>query len=253
MRIAATAARARWWRSDRAGARARSCLVDILLVGSLFAGARAAAAEPPALDIQPSLGRSPLAAVGTWSLTGAMQHARALHTATVLPNGKVLALGGVPQTMANPLATAELYDPVSATWALAAALPSARFGHSAMLLQNGLALMAGGVTMNGGDPVAAAALYNPSTDSWAATGGFGAGYLATVEEFDPAGNGGGGSWLPTASMPTPRHFLAAATVGGKVYAIGGYNMVGMAHVLATVEAFDPLASPFSLMLPLARR
>src|SRR5262245_37165526 len=43
-------------------------------------------------------------------LTGQLLTARALHTATLLPNGKVLAASGYSETLGN-LVTAELYDP----------------------------------------------------------------------------------------------------------------------------------------------
>ena len=45
-------------------------------------------------------------ATGTWSLTGRLNFARAQHTATLLPSGKVLVAGGYANA-----ATAELFDP----------------------------------------------------------------------------------------------------------------------------------------------
>src|SRR4029077_64131 len=54
---------------------------------------------------------------GTFTLTGSMSTARACFTANLLPNGQVLASGGLPTntpTSAN-LATAEVYDPVAGT------------------------------------------------------------------------------------------------------------------------------------------
>jgi hypothetical protein len=37
-------------------------------------------------------------------------------------------------------------------------------------------------------------------------------------------------------MPTARGFLAAAALGGKLYAVGGRDETGL---LATTEAYDP--------------
>ncbi len=39
-----------------------------------------------------------------------------------------------------------------------------------------------------------------------------------IEEFDPAT----GTWSPKANMPTPRENLGAATLNGRIYAIGGF-------------------------------
>ena len=47
-------------------------------------------------------------------LTGPLLTARALQTATLLPNGKVLAASGYNGTLGN-VATAELYDPTTGT------------------------------------------------------------------------------------------------------------------------------------------
>jgi hypothetical protein len=42
-----------------------------------------------------------------------MLHSRASHTATLLPDGKVLLAGGYSSSGLGPLASAELYDPSS--------------------------------------------------------------------------------------------------------------------------------------------
>jgi hypothetical protein len=46
---------------------------------------------------------------GTWTATGAMTTAREQHTATLLPNGNVLVVGGLDINY-NPLSSAELYN-----------------------------------------------------------------------------------------------------------------------------------------------
>ncbi|MHC4546426.1 MAG: Kelch repeat-containing protein, partial [Planctomycetota bacterium] len=43
--------------------------------------------------------------------------------------------------------------------------------------------------------------------------------VGTNEEYDPATN----TWAAKADMPTARQQLGVATLGGKIYAIGGYN------------------------------
>jgi N-acetylneuraminic acid mutarotase len=47
----------------------------------------------------------------SWSITGSMNHARVNHTATPLPNGQVLVVGGQFGIYLNVLASAELYTP----------------------------------------------------------------------------------------------------------------------------------------------
>ncbi len=65
------------------------------------------------------------------------------HTATLLPNGKVLVAGGMTVTL-HYLASAELYDPASGTWTATGSLATARYCHTATLLPNGKVLVAGG-------------------------------------------------------------------------------------------------------------
>ena len=81
-------------------------------------------------------------ASGTWTATGSLATARDYHTATLLPNGKVLVAGGVDNT--DVLASAELYDPASGTWTATGSLATARYYHTATLLPNGKVLVAGG-------------------------------------------------------------------------------------------------------------
>ena len=63
-------------------------------------------------------------ASGTWTATGSLATARSSHTATLLPNGKVLVAGGIDSVIA--LASAELYDPASGTWTATGSLATAR-------------------------------------------------------------------------------------------------------------------------------
>ncbi len=64
-----------------------------------------------------------------------MANARQHHTATLLPNEKVLVAGGNGSGF-NPLVSAELYDPAPGTWAGTRSMNVARFDHTATLLPN---------------------------------------------------------------------------------------------------------------------
>lgn len=71
-----------------------------------------------------------------------MATARDSHTATLLPNGKVLAVAGFG--VGGYRASAELYDPGSGTWTATGGLATARYFHTATLLPNGKVLVTGG-------------------------------------------------------------------------------------------------------------
>ncbi len=80
-------------------------------------------------------------ATGTWSVTGTLNTARSSHTATLLPNGKVLIVGGYSS---GQTASAELYDSATGTWTPTGTLAAARNSHTATLLPSGKVLVAGG-------------------------------------------------------------------------------------------------------------
>ena len=82
-------------------------------------------------------------ATGAWTATGPLTTAREQHTATLLPDGKVLVAGG-RGTNNNPLSSTELYDPATGTWSLTGNLNTGRDGHTATLLQSGKVLVAEG-------------------------------------------------------------------------------------------------------------
>src|ERR1700722_13065441 len=96
-----------------------------------------------------------------------MNNPRIYHTATLLPNGRVLVAGG-SNTGANGIASAEVYDPASGNWTATGLLNAARTGATACLLPSGKVLVAGGVGSSG--IVSSAELYNPATGLWTTTG-----------------------------------------------------------------------------------
>ena len=74
--------------------------------------------------------------------TGKMTTARSEHTATMLPNGKVLIAGG--KNAVSVLSSAEIFDPATGLFAATGNLGAARKGHTATALSDGRVLLAGG-------------------------------------------------------------------------------------------------------------
>jgi hypothetical protein len=99
---------------------------------------------------------------GSWRLAAPMPVAPLGQTATVLPDGRVLATGGKEYggPEAVHFSNAELYDPVTGTWMAIDAMAVARDGHTATLLPDGRVLIAGGEA-RGGASIDVAELYQP--------------------------------------------------------------------------------------------
>ena len=206
------------------------------------------------------------AAPGTFSSATSMAVARNQHTATLLPNGKLLVTGGWAGTV--PFSSSELYDPSTGTWSnTTGPLGAARFGHMAVMLPSGKVLVAGGQGVSFA-VLKTSELYDPATGLWSATtgslntarnqgtatllqngkvllvGGVGVGgtMLNTAEIFDPAT----GLWtFTTGNLTTARGNSAAALLpDGRVLVTGGTGSGGGA--LGTAELFDPVTGFWSV-------
>jgi N-acetylneuraminic acid mutarotase len=187
--------------------------------------------------------------------------ARHHHTATLLPNGKVLVVGGVGTS--GDLASAELYDPTSGRWTATGSLATARSAHSATLLPNGKLLVTGGSSSSG--LLASAELYDPASGTWSATGNLNvtrfhhtatllsngkvlvaAGienngtFLASTELYDPVS----GTWSFTGSLATARQDPTATLLpSGKVLIAGGAG--SSAEIFSGAELYDPASGTWS--------
>jgi hypothetical protein len=166
-----------------------------------------------------------------------MTTARRSHTATLLPTGQVLVVGG------SNLTSAELYEPATGQWGATGSMATSRESHTATLLPNGEVLVAGGIHWINFTPIrtATAELYDPSTGQWTTTGsmttarslhgatllpsglvlvagGQNSGDLASAELYDPST----GSWTATGSMNSRRSGAQATLLqDGRVLMAGG--------------------------------
>ena len=152
---------------------------------------------------------------GRFSHTGSMNAARVNHTATLLPDGRVLIVGG--DGPSGPLASVELYDPLTGKFSATAPLTTARVGHTATLLPDGRVLVAGGAD--------------------ALDDGLAANILASAELYNPVT----GTFSPAGSMATGRQFQTATLLpDGRVLIAGGADGTtpgpGMVTALALASA-----------------
>ena len=113
----------------------------------------------------------------TWRATAPMAFGRAYQNLTLLPDGTVLASGGMSTSdgtdLTKAVLPAEIWNPDTETWTTVASLTNGREYHStAMLLPDGRVLMAGGGALPGrrhrpeerGDLLAAVPLQGRAAD-----------------------------------------------------------------------------------------
>ena len=94
-----------------------------------------------------------------------MNEGRAAHTATLLPDGKVLIAGGFREecTSEISIASAEIYYPETNTFSSTGEMNEARSGHTATLLPDSQVKIVGGWGVSGRN--SSAELYDPQTAS----------------------------------------------------------------------------------------
>jgi hypothetical protein len=187
----------------------RSLAGVVLADGRVFvAGGSASAASAASQPLKTAEIYDP--GQNSFSRTGSMAEARVSPTATLLPDGRVLVVGG---SDIAPLRTAELYDPKTGTFSGTGEMHVARYQATATRLNDGTVLVVGG-------------------DDNGAQG--------SAEIYDPEK----GTFTLVASSPDPRYgHTATLLLDGRVLIVGGQS--GLYVNLSTAQAYDPKTGRFA--------
>lgn len=202
-------------------------------------------------------------ATGLFSATGTLTVARSGHSATLLPDGKVLIVGG--DVDGGVVGAIEIYDPVAGTFS-DTGLIEERSGHTTSNLSDGTLLVIGGV--DGGlfePPLQTTLIYEPTTGTLTPSGSLVTGsrdHTATILLDGTVLVAGGsfgaqsgiigraervstqtGTSTPTDSLITVRaRHSANLLADGSVLVVGGSIESGGA--VSTAERFDAPSDTF---------
>ena len=191
----------------------------------------------------------------SWEVGPKMKVWRWKHTQTLLPDGRVLIVGGTDDL--SQLTKASIFDPATGEIAAVAPMAEGRSNHAAVLLEDGRVLVAGGGKRELEDAITSAEIYDPATDSWSFAGRLseprlfpaytimsdgkvlvagGKGKLAGVDIFDPET----GTWSSTCPMSVGRSDFAGSLLSdGRVMVSGGEGN------LDSTEIYNPWTGEWS--------
>ena len=201
--------------------------------------------------------------VGSVAPAAPMLEPRSGHSATLLPDGKVLIAGGMRRNQ-DFYRSAELYDPATGKFQPTGEMSMARVGQAAVLLRSGKVLIAGGWIGHGCTD--SAELYDPATGKFTVIGKMTAkrgrpsaallangdvllaggadrgdtpGGIASAEVFHSATS----TFEPVGSMHSGRISHTATLLNdGRVLVAGGRGD----SLTATAELYDPKTKQFTL-------
>ena len=186
-----------------------------------------------------------------------LRTARAAHTATALPSGQVLVVGGMADG-GGSVASVELFDAGHNTVQEVGFLAERRAGHTATLLSDGRVLIAGGYN---GEYLASLEVFEPSAGTFRPAGSLSEGRSGHTATLMPDGRvlfvgGVGQGWTflrsaelydpetgrsePVGSMNVPREgHTSTSLADGRVLIIGGHSgRRPNVEVYASVELFS---------------
>lgn len=163
----------------------------------------------------------PRVAAGEWTTGKSMPTARWGLTASVV-DGKIYAIGGAHDAMADWFPTVEVYDSAADSWSARAALPYARAAHAAAVVNGKIYVTGGGAKL--------------STST------------STVDEYDPQTD----TWSQKAAMPRDRAYHCAVGVGGEIYVFGGigYRDNGQFFGWGPLDVYDPSTDQWAIKGPM---
>ena len=214
-----------------------------------------------------------------------------MKVATVAFMGKVYAIGGHDGAN-DALATVEIYDPEEDSWSKAPNLPEPRFAAAAVVLGNKLYVIGGFAGTRPLEPRADVFEFDPKAQKWTrkaslptprgtlaaavidskifAVGGIvpdrkkgdvplnsisevitfeGLAVTGELTVYDPLTD----TWEIKKSGLTKRHTLAAVSIDGLLYAVGGRQQI-LSRSFATLEIYNPKTDTWKLgpSIPAAR-
>jgi hypothetical protein len=191
--------------------------VTVLGLGGLVAGCPASprphsGSHSPAATQSSTAAPAATASIGTLRRVADMSAPRAVHTATRLPDGRILVAGGCTTNscdLGSPAgATAEIFDPATMTFTPTGRLSLSRDDHAAVAMSDGRVLLIGGWSLGG--------------------------ILASTDRYDPRS----GTFAPGPTMHSPRAGLLPVTLSnGQILLAGGF--VGNKPTTAAADLYDP--------------
>lgn len=170
-------------------------------------------------------------------MTGSLNTARRLTTATFLAAGFALFAGGINDNGGGVLQSAEEYNLGTGNFTFTGNLQFGRFYHTATLLQDGSVLVAGGVSPNGENspPLAYCEVYDSVPGTFSVTGAL------NIARYDATANllndgtvliAGGEAWQTASNAPTSTAEVYDPSTGG--FSVTGSMSTARANQTSTL-------------------